>query len=115
MPLQVDLHKSARPPSWRRRLTTWSHESTFLVAILLSGIGLLAIARLTRWPTDRVVASGTGLGILALAALRPRWFWCQTVVMYLREQFGDRPVRIFYLVVGGVLLGVGLLTDWPLR
>jgi hypothetical protein len=41
--------------------------------------------------------------MVVLGALRARW---------LRELIGDEPTALLYLVVAGVMVWVGLFTDW---
>ena len=64
------------------------------------------------WKLDRALWLGFG-GVLAVMTLaRPWWFWDNYRARWLRGAIGDEATAAVYLVLAGVMVWVGLFTDW---
>ena len=56
------------------------------------------------------VGFGTILTLLTLT--RPWWFWDHYKARWLRDIIGDEATTLCYLLLAGVMVWVGLFTDW---
>ena len=81
------------------------------VSLLLLG-GLWGLADAFDWGRDRALWVGLG-GFLALMTVtRPWWFWENYRARWLRGLIGDEPTALLYMALAGVMVWVGLFTDW---
>jgi hypothetical protein len=107
--------------SWRSEAASAPvrpERSRWRGGLILTGISLLALAGLWLgagafgWGRDRALWVGLG-GFLALATVaRPWWFWENYKARWLRGLIGDEGTAFVYLLVAGVMVWVGMFTDW---
>jgi hypothetical protein len=83
----------------------------FVVSLGLLG-GLLGLSYELGWNRDRVLWVGLGNFLALMTLIRPWWFWENWKARWLRNSIGDAPTALFYLAVSGVMVWVGLYTDW---
>ena len=79
--------------------------------LLLGGLWLLADA--LDWGRDRALWAGLGIFLMIMTVTRPWWFWENYRARWLRGLIGDEPTTLLYLALAGVMVWVGLFTDWP--
>ena len=79
--------------------------------LLLGGLWLLADA--LGWGRDRALWAGLGIFLMIMTVTRPWWFWENYRARWLRGLIGDEPTTLLYLALAGVMVWVGLFTDWP--
>jgi hypothetical protein len=99
-----------RPPArghWRGNLIL------FGIWVLLIG-GLLLLAHELGWNRDRVLWIGLGNSLALMTLIRPWWFWENYKARWLRSAIGDGPTAFLYLAVSGVMVWMGLYTDWTI-
>jgi hypothetical protein len=102
------VEPDAGPParsSWRGNLIL------FAVSIVFLG-GLLALAGTLGWSRDRVLWIGLGNFLALMTLTRPWWFWDNYRARWLRDAIGDAPTALLYLALSGVMVWVGLYTNW---
>jgi hypothetical protein len=83
-----------------------------LVASLLLLSVLWGLAGPFGWSRDRALWAGLGTFLAVMTATRPWWFWENYKARWLRELIGDEPTALLYLLLAGVMVWVGLFTDW---
>jgi hypothetical protein len=81
------------------------------VSLLLLG-ALWALADTSAWGRDRALWVGLGAFLAPMTVTRPWWFWDNYKARWLRELIGDEPTALLYLMLAGVMIWVGLFTDW---
>ena len=81
------------------------------VSLLLLG-GLWMAAEPLGWGWDRMLWVGFGAFLALMTVTRPWWFWDHYKARWLRGLIGDEPTAMLYLLVAGVMMWVGLFTDW---
>lgn len=64
------------------------------------------------WSRDRVLWVGVGNYLALMTLTRPWWFWDNYRARGLRDSIGDGPTALLYLALSGVMVWVGLYTDW---
>jgi hypothetical protein len=64
------------------------------------------------WSRDRALWVGFGAFLAIMTAIQPWWFWEHYKARWLRELIGDEATAMVYLLLAGVMLWVGLFTDW---
>jgi hypothetical protein len=85
-----------------------------LFGVSLASVGALLLAvGVAGWNRDRALWVGVGTGFGWLTILRPWWFWENYKARWLRELIGDGATMVIYLALAGVMIWVGLHTDWP--
>ena len=94
------------PP--RRPLGRW----ILLAVSLLWLVVLWAIADLLRWGRDQALWLGFGTFLAVMTLVRPWWFWEDYRARWLRRLIGDEPTALLYLLLAGIMVWVGLFTDW---
>ena len=82
-----------------------------LVSLLVLG-GLWGLAGPMGWGRDRTLWVGLGTFLAVMTMTRPWWFWENYKARWLRELIGDEPTALVYLLLAGVMVWVGLFTDW---
>lgn len=82
-----------------------------VVSLLVLG-GLWALAEPMGWGRDRVLWVGLGAFLAVMTMTRPWWFWENYKARWLRQLIGDEPTAVLYLLLAGVMVWVGLFTDW---
>ncbi len=55
---------------------------------------------------------GGGAFLVIITLARPGWFWDNYRTRWLRSLVGDEATAACYLVLAGVMVWVGLFTDW---
>ena len=99
---------SSRPTSHG----SWS-SGLILFAVALVTVGvLLACAAVAGWPRDRTLWIGTSVCLVLMTLTRPWWFWENWKARALRNLIGDAATAMVYLAVAGVMMWIGLSTDW---
>jgi hypothetical protein len=83
----------------------------FAVSLAILG-GLLGPSRELGWSRDRVLWVGLGTFLALMTLTRPWWFWENYRARWLRNSIGDAPTALLYLALSGVMVWVGLYTDW---
>jgi hypothetical protein len=83
----------------------------FAVSLAILG-GLLGLSYEVGWNRDRVLWIGLGNFLALMTLIRPWWFWENWKARWLRNSIGDAPTALFYLAISGVMVWVGLYTDW---
>ena|SRR5438105_3712118 len=81
------------------------------VSLVILG-GLLGLSYELGWDRDRVLWVGLGNFLALMTLTRPWWFWENYKARWLRDSIGDAPTALLYLAVSGVMVWVGLYTDW---
>lgn len=86
--------------------------------LILMGISLLSFAGLWLgaeafgWGRDRALWVGLGAFLALATVIRPWWFWENYKARWLRGLIGDEATAFVYLLVSGVMVWVGMFTDW---
>jgi hypothetical protein len=83
----------------------------FAVSLAILG-GLLGLSYELGWNRDRVLWVGLGNFLALMTLTRPWWFWENYKARWLRNSIGDTPTALVYLALAGVMVWVGLYTDW---
>jgi hypothetical protein len=81
------------------------------ISVLLLG-GLLLVAEELGWSRDRVLWIGMGNYLAFMTLIRPWWFWDNYRARWLRTAIGDGPTAFLYLAIAGVMVWLGVYTDW---
>jgi hypothetical protein len=91
---------------------SWSGNLIIFTVALVAVGGLIAAAAVFGWPRDRTlwIGIGTLLGLMTLS--RPWWFWENWKARFLRNLIGDAATAAVYLAIAGVMIWIGLATDW---
>jgi hypothetical protein len=82
------------------------------VSLLLLG-GLWVLGDALGWDRNRGLWVGFGTFLTLMTVTRPWWFWEHYKARWLRGLIGDEPTALLYLALAGVMVWVGLFTDWP--
>ena len=82
-----------------------------LVALFLLG-AVVALARPMGWPRDSALWVAFGAFLAVMTVTRPWWFWDNYRARWLRDLIGSEATALFYLLLAGVMMWVGLFTDW---
>ena len=97
---------------------TRTERSQWRGALILTGVSLLSLAGVWLaaeafgWRRDRALWVGLGT-LLALGTVtRPWWFWDNYRARWLRGLIGDESTAFVYLLLAGVMVWVGMFTDW---
>lgn len=99
----------AADPSKRR---DW-HGRLMLSAVSVLVLGSLwAAAAAAGWSRDRTLWVGLGTFLALMTLTRPWWFWENWKARGLRNLIGDEATTAVYLALAGVMVWVGLYTDW---
>ncbi len=84
-----------------------------LFAVCLAVFGsLLVTAAEAGWPRDRVLWIGVGAFLALMTLARPWWFWESWKARWLRNLIGDEATAAVYLAMAGIMVYVGVFTDW---
>jgi len=81
------------------------------VSLLLLG-GLWVLSGALGRGRDRGLWVGLGAFLALMTITRPWWFWENYKARWLRRLIGDEPTALVYLALAGVMVWVGLFTDW---
>ena len=93
------------PAGWRGNLILLG-----VTLLFCGGFSLVAAGR--GWSIDRALWVGVGALLAFMTIVRPWWFWENYKARWLRDMIGDGPTAAFYLLVAGVMVWVGLYTQW---
>jgi len=74
--------------------------------------GLWVLADLFGWNRDRALWLGFAGFLALMTVLRPTWFWENYRARWLRGVVGDEGTALLYLLLAGIMVWVGLFTDW---
>jgi hypothetical protein len=81
------------------------------VSLALLG-GLWVLGAELGWNRDRVLWIGVGNYLALMTLTRPWWFWENYRAQWLRNTIGDGATALLYLAIAGVMVWVGLYTNW---
>jgi hypothetical protein len=92
--------------------SAWSEGAVLLVTALGWLGGLWVLADLFGWNRDRTLWLGFAGFLAVMTLVRPTWFWENHRARWLRGVVGDEGTALLYLLLAGVMVWVGLFTDW---
>jgi len=92
--------------------SAWSEGAILLVVSLAWLGGLWVMADLFGWNRDRALWLGFAGFLALMTVLRPTWFWENYRARWLRGVVGDEGTALLYLLLAGIMVWVGLFTDW---
>jgi hypothetical protein len=91
---------------------------TWRGGLILTGVTLLSLAAVWwgagafGWGRDRALWVAFGACLALATVIRPWWFWENYKARWLRGLIGDEGTALVYLVVAGVMVWVGMFTNW---
>ena len=91
----------------------WRGNVLLFVISIASVGGLLLAAGAAGWNRDRALWVGVGTFLGMMTIIRPWWFWENYKARWLRKVIGDGATMVIYLAIAGIMIWVGLSTDWP--
>jgi hypothetical protein len=104
--------RSGAPAAEARSDSVWPGAVVLLVVSLVWLGGLLVVADVFGWNRDRTLWLGFAGYLAAMTLLRPTWFWENHRARWLRGLVGDEVTALLYLFLAGVMVWVGLYSDW---
>jgi hypothetical protein len=81
-----------------------------VTGVLVGGVWLVAPSM--GWARDRALWVAFGVFLAVMTLIRPWWFWENWRARALRGMIGDEATAVLYLAIAGVMVWVGLYTDW---
>jgi hypothetical protein len=106
------LTSRAEPPAGRSEPGVWRGNLILLAVSLFLLGGLWTVAEPFGWRRDRALWVGFGAFLALMTVTRPWWFWEHYKARWLRNLIGDEPTALIYLLLAGVMVWVGLFTEW---
>jgi hypothetical protein len=92
--------------------STWPGGAILLVVSLVWLGGLWVTADLFGWNRDRTLWLGFAAYLALMTLFRPTWFWENYRARWLRGLVGDEGTALLYLLFAGLMIWIGLSTDW---